>query len=106
MAQLFEPGSIKGMRMHLRNRIVRSATWEGMCAADGRPTLKLARCYADLARRHGLSPAMLALAFVRSRWFVASTIIGARRRRPDHFRLYLREPRRQAATGKNGYPQR
>ena len=35
------------------------------------------RCYADLARRHGLSPATLALAFVRSRWFVASTIIGA-----------------------------
>jgi len=33
--------------------------------------------YADLARRHGLSPAALAIAFVRSRWFVASTIIGA-----------------------------
>jgi 2,4-dienoyl-CoA reductase-like NADH-dependent reductase (Old Yellow Enzyme family) len=48
MAQLFEAGSIKGM--HLRNRIVRSATWEGMCAADGRPTLKLASWYADLAR--------------------------------------------------------
>jgi 2,4-dienoyl-CoA reductase-like NADH-dependent reductase (Old Yellow Enzyme family) len=50
MAQLFDPGSIKGMRMHLRNRIVRSATWEGMCAADGRPTPKLAHWYADLAR--------------------------------------------------------
>lgn len=35
------------------------------------------RSYAELARRHGLSPATLALAFVRSRWFVASTIIGA-----------------------------
>jgi len=35
------------------------------------------RCYVDLARRHGLTPAALALAFVRSRWFVASTIIGA-----------------------------
>ena len=33
--------------------------------------------YAELARRNGLSPAALALAFVRSRWFVASTIIGA-----------------------------
>lgn len=33
--------------------------------------------YADLARRNGLSPAQLALAFVRSRWFAASTIIGA-----------------------------
>jgi aryl-alcohol dehydrogenase (NADP+) len=33
--------------------------------------------YADLARRNGLSPAAMAIAFVRSRWFVASTIIGA-----------------------------
>ncbi|MEI7843818.1 MAG: NADP(H)-dependent aldo-keto reductase [Gallionellaceae bacterium] len=33
--------------------------------------------YADLARAHGLSPATMALAFVRSRSFVASTIIGA-----------------------------
>lgn len=33
--------------------------------------------YAALARRHGLTPAQLALAFVRSRWFVASTIVGA-----------------------------
>jgi aryl-alcohol dehydrogenase (NADP+) len=35
------------------------------------------RAYAELARRHGLTPATMALAFVRSRWFVASTIIGA-----------------------------
>jgi aryl-alcohol dehydrogenase-like predicted oxidoreductase len=33
--------------------------------------------YAHLAQQHGLSPAVLALAFVRSRSFVASTIIGA-----------------------------
>ncbi len=33
--------------------------------------------YADLAAQHGLSPAAMALAFVRSRPFVASTIIGA-----------------------------
>jgi len=33
--------------------------------------------YADLARRHQLTPTQLALGFVRSRWFVASTIIGA-----------------------------
>lgn len=33
--------------------------------------------YAALARRHGLTPTQLALAFVRSRWFVASTIVGA-----------------------------
>jgi aryl-alcohol dehydrogenase-like predicted oxidoreductase len=33
--------------------------------------------YAELARRAGLSAASLALAFVRGRWFCASTIIGA-----------------------------
>jgi aryl-alcohol dehydrogenase-like predicted oxidoreductase len=33
--------------------------------------------YADLARQHGLTPARLALAWCYSRWFVASTIIGA-----------------------------
>lgn len=33
--------------------------------------------YAALARRNGLSPARLALAFVYHRWFVTSTIIGA-----------------------------
>jgi aryl-alcohol dehydrogenase-like predicted oxidoreductase len=33
--------------------------------------------YAELARRAGLTPAGLALAFVRSRWFTASTIVGA-----------------------------
>ncbi|MBE9210894.1 NADP(H)-dependent aldo-keto reductase [Nostoc sp. LEGE 06077] len=33
--------------------------------------------YVELAKRHEISPAQLALAFVRSRWFVTSTIIGA-----------------------------
>jgi aryl-alcohol dehydrogenase-like predicted oxidoreductase len=36
-----------------------------------------ARRYAQLARAHGLTPAQLALAWCYSRWFVASTIIGA-----------------------------
>ncbi len=35
--------------------------------------------YAELARRHGVTPAQLALSFVYRRWFVASTIIGATR---------------------------
>ena len=33
--------------------------------------------YADLAASLGMSLATLALAFVRSRWFCASTIVGA-----------------------------
>jgi aryl-alcohol dehydrogenase (NADP+) len=40
-------------------------------------TAPATQAYAELAGRHGLSPATMALAFVRSRWFVASTIIGA-----------------------------
>ncbi|OON60943.1 aldo/keto reductase [Massilia sp. KIM] len=39
----------------------------------------LAACaeYAALARAHGMTPAQMALAWVYSRWFVGSTIIGA-----------------------------
>ncbi len=48
MRSLFDKTVIKGMG--LANRLVRSATWEGMCEPDGRPTQKLADCYADLAR--------------------------------------------------------
>jgi 2,4-dienoyl-CoA reductase-like NADH-dependent reductase (Old Yellow Enzyme family) len=47
MKQIFEKTTINGMT--LANRLVRSATWEGMCEADGRPTAKLASCYRDLA---------------------------------------------------------
>ncbi|MBB5608787.1 MULTISPECIES: aldo/keto reductase [unclassified Janthinobacterium] len=40
-------------------------------------TIEAARHYAVLARAHGLTPTQLALAWCYSRWFVASTIIGA-----------------------------
>lgn len=33
--------------------------------------------YAHLARKHGMTPAQMALAFVYHRWFITSTIIGA-----------------------------
>jgi 2,4-dienoyl-CoA reductase-like NADH-dependent reductase (Old Yellow Enzyme family) len=48
MGKLFEETRINGMT--LKNRLVRSATWEGMCEPDGRPTPKLTGCYAELAR--------------------------------------------------------
>jgi 2,4-dienoyl-CoA reductase-like NADH-dependent reductase (Old Yellow Enzyme family) len=48
MASLFDETTINGMT--LRNRLVRSATWEGMCDQDGRPTEKLIHCYGDLAQ--------------------------------------------------------
>ena len=40
-------------------------------------TVEAARRYVQLAREHGLTPTQLALAWCYSRWFVASTIIGA-----------------------------
>lgn len=48
MATLFEETTINGMTM--RNRMIRSATWEGMCAQDGRPTKKLIDWYRNLAQ--------------------------------------------------------
>ena len=39
--------------------------------------LQAAAAYDQLARAHGISPLALALAFVRQRFFVASTILGA-----------------------------
>lgn len=35
------------------------------------------KAYVEIAHKNNMSPAQLALAYVRSRWFVASTIIGA-----------------------------
>jgi 2,4-dienoyl-CoA reductase-like NADH-dependent reductase (Old Yellow Enzyme family) len=47
MATLFEETSINGMT--LKNRIVRSATWEGMAEPDGRPTARMVDLYRELA---------------------------------------------------------
>ncbi|MDH3557122.1 MAG: NADH:flavin oxidoreductase [Deltaproteobacteria bacterium] len=62
MATLFEETTINGMT--LRNRLVRSATWEGMCEQDGRPTEKLTNCYRDLAQG-GIGLIISGFAFVR-----------------------------------------
>ena len=48
MAILFDETAINGMVM--RNRMVRSATWEGMCDHNGRPTDKLIQLYCNLAQ--------------------------------------------------------
>jgi len=47
MSIVFEKTELKGLI--LRNRIFRSATWEGMCDTDGRPTEKLMQLYRNLA---------------------------------------------------------
>jgi 2,4-dienoyl-CoA reductase-like NADH-dependent reductase (Old Yellow Enzyme family) len=46
--KLFEQGTINGLT--LKNRIVRSATWEGMCDQHGIPTKRLIDLYRDLVR--------------------------------------------------------
>ncbi|MDC0359070.1 NADH:flavin oxidoreductase [Oligoflexia bacterium] len=48
MATLFEATVLNGMQ--LRNRTVRSATWEGMCTPEGEPTDELIECYRELAK--------------------------------------------------------
>jgi 2,4-dienoyl-CoA reductase-like NADH-dependent reductase (Old Yellow Enzyme family) len=62
MATLFEETTIKGLTM--RNRLVRSATWEGMCDKNGRPTEKLANCYRKLAQG-GIGLIITGYTFVR-----------------------------------------
>ena len=48
MNTLFDQTTINGMT--LENRLVRSATWEGMCDAEGKPGQKLIDFYRTLAR--------------------------------------------------------
>jgi aryl-alcohol dehydrogenase-like predicted oxidoreductase len=56
----------------------RITLFEGFGARYSKPnTARAVAAYAELAKRHGLTPTQLALAFVYSRWCVASTIIGA-----------------------------
>jgi len=62
MANLFDPITINGMT--LRNRLVRSATWEGMCEQDGKPTEKVVNWYRDLAQG-GVGLIITGYAFVR-----------------------------------------
>jgi aryl-alcohol dehydrogenase-like predicted oxidoreductase len=39
--------------------------------------MKATKRYVNLAHQQGITPAQLALAYVRTRWFVTSTIVGA-----------------------------
>jgi len=56
----------------------RLSQWPNFGQRYSKPNvLPAVAAYAELARRHALTPTQLALGFVRSRWFVSSTIIGA-----------------------------
>lgn len=62
MKNLFDETELNGMT--LANRLVRSATWEGMCGKDGKPTEKLAGYYRALARG-GVGLIISGYAFIR-----------------------------------------
>ena len=62
MTTLFEETSINGMT--LKNRMVRSATWEGMCEPNGEPTGKLTDFYCTLAQG-GIGLIITGYTFVR-----------------------------------------
>ena len=56
----------------------RLTQWPAFGQRYGKPNVVPAvTAYAALAKKHGLTPTQLALGYVRSRWFVSSTIIGA-----------------------------
>jgi 2,4-dienoyl-CoA reductase-like NADH-dependent reductase (Old Yellow Enzyme family) len=62
MGSLF--GQVVIGRIPLRNRIVRSATWEGMCEEDGAPTERLVALYEGLAEG-GVGLIITGYAYVR-----------------------------------------
>lgn len=62
MTSLFEEVEIG--RIPMRNRIVRSATWEGMCEKDGGPTERLLALYEGLAEG-GVGLLITGYAYVR-----------------------------------------
>lgn len=56
----------------------RVTQFKGFAQRYDKPNVQPAvTAYADLARKHGMTPAQMALSFVYRRWFVTSTLIGA-----------------------------
>ncbi|MFY7778895.1 MAG: aldo/keto reductase, partial [Elstera sp.] len=68
MGKYFDGARPAGARLTLFDRFTRYFT------PQAEPAAKL---YVEIARRHGLDPAQMALAYVNSRPFVTSNIIGA-----------------------------
>jgi aryl-alcohol dehydrogenase-like predicted oxidoreductase len=71
----FLTGKYRGGQLPENSRV---ATFTGFAQRYSKPNVQEAiEAYIELAQKYHLSPAQLAIAFVRSRWFVNSTIIGA-----------------------------
>ncbi|HRE17309.1 MAG TPA: NADP(H)-dependent aldo-keto reductase [Rhodocyclaceae bacterium] len=71
-------GLLSGKYLDNPNANGRLTRFPGFAQRYGKPNVTPAvAAYAALARAHDLTPTQLALAFVTSRWFTASTIIGA-----------------------------
>ncbi|MDZ8186952.1 MAG: NADP(H)-dependent aldo-keto reductase [Nostoc sp. ChiSLP02] len=71
-------GYLTGKYLNGKPENTRVALFENFGQRYLKPNVtKAVAAYVEIAKRHQLIPAQLALAFVRSRWFVGSTIIGA-----------------------------
>ncbi|MEA5573079.1 NADP(H)-dependent aldo-keto reductase [Calothrix sp. UHCC 0171] len=71
-------GFLSGKYLHGKPEKTRISLFAGFGQRYNKPNVNDAvAAYVEIAHKHNLTPAKLALAFVRSRWFVSSTIIGA-----------------------------
>jgi aryl-alcohol dehydrogenase (NADP+) len=71
-------GLLSGKYLYGKPEKARLTLFEGFGRRYIKPNVNEAvTAYVEIAHRHRLRPSALALAFVRSRWFVTSTIIGA-----------------------------
>ncbi len=71
-------GFLTGKYINGKPEKARATLFQGFGQRYFKPNVQEAvAAYVEIAQRHQLSPAQLAIAFVRSRWFVTSTIIGA-----------------------------
>lgn len=71
-------GLLSGKYLANPNATGRITTFPGFGQRYGKINVEPAvAAYAELARGNGMTPSQLALAFVHSRWFTVSTIIGA-----------------------------
>lgn len=71
-------GLLTGKYLPGGSGVGRATLFQGFAQRYSKPNVAPAcKIYTELAARHGMSPATLALSFVMHRWFVTSTIVGA-----------------------------